>query len=171
MEISGNKIGDRGIYKLSQALQQNRTLKVVKCGDNRASADALANLLQVMATHPTLVGAQPVDDIEKAIKTKKGSKDLESLLADSDANLEQNNRQLEIDSEMEKALTPDLRMEKELRTQIGQQFGVPIERIRGTLKFPDYEARIPAVLCRLKDYLKTKNGFDVVICHFNRFFF
>ncbi|ETO09392.1 rac GTPase activating protein [Reticulomyxa filosa] len=52
----------------------------------------------------------------------------------------------------------ELRIERELRRQVGCQFGVPIERIRGTIKFPDYSSRIPQLLVRLKDCLKAKDG-------------
>ncbi|ETO05925.1 hypothetical protein RFI_31473 [Reticulomyxa filosa] len=51
-----------------------------------------------------------------------------------------------------------VRMEKELRRSVGCQFGVPIERLRGSVQYPDYESRIPQILVRLREHLKEKEG-------------
>ena len=51
------------------------------------------------------------------------------------------------------------RLEKQLRLQCGQQFGIPLELIRGTIKFIDYQSRILKILINLRNYLKGKGGF------------
>lgn len=92
----------------------------------------------------------------------KRYKALKELLNGAKNNLKNNKLQFDIDRDMMNSLGIEMRLEKELRRPCGQQFGIPIERITGTVKFPDYQARIPQILVKLKDFLKAKGGLDSI---------
>merc|ERR1712176_721611 len=77
-------------------------------------------------------------------------------------NLRGNKAQFEIDRKMMSALPRGMRLEKELRRPCGTQYGICAERIRGTVQYPDYVARIPQVLVKLKNLLEARGGFETV---------
>lgn len=162
IDISGNKIGDKGMTSLTNSLEMNRTIRLIKCSDNKCSGDVLIKYLEVLSEHTSLIDRIPFTDIDRFSKNKKYTIILKELKNKAKSNLSDNRMQCDLHREMLNALSAELRMEKELRRQCGYQFGIPVERVRGTIKFPDYESRIPQVLVRLKDYLRTKKGFETV---------
>ena len=159
IDISGNKIGDKGMVTLTNSLELNRTIRLIKCSDNKCSGEVLIKYLEILSEHTSLIDRIPFSDIDRYSKNKKYAIQLKELKNKAKSNLGDNRMQYDLHREMLNSLSPELRMEKELRRQCGFQFGIPIERVRGSVKFPDYQSRIPQLLVRLKDYLKTKGGF------------
>ncbi len=157
LDFSGNKIGDKLFIDFLAALQNNTTLRLVRCNDNKLSFEILQNYLQLLSTHPTIIDKIPMSD-----NKKKSNKKYITLRDTAKQNLRSNKQQFEIDRQMMTSLPREHRLEKELRRPCGTQYGIIIERIRGTVQYPDYICRIPQVLVKLKNLLSTRGGFQTV---------
>ena len=115
--------------------------------------------MDLLTTHPTIIDKIPADENKKSSKSNKKYSTLKDA---AKQNLKTNKQQFEIDRQMMTALPREMRLEKELRRPCGTQYGISVERIRGTVQYPDYSARIPQVLVKLKNLLEARGGFNTV---------
>eukprot|EP00487_Bulimina_marginata_P005116 TRINITY_DN22562_c0_g1_i1.p1 TRINITY_DN22562_c0_g1~~TRINITY_DN22562_c0_g1_i1.p1 ORF type:complete len:165 (-),score=6.43 TRINITY_DN22562_c0_g1_i1:82-576(-) len=136
LDFSGNKIGDKQFVEFLKALSKNCTLRLVRCNDNKLSSEMLISYLEILSNHPSMIDKLP--SIPKNDKKNKSenNKKLQSLRDTARQNLRGNKQQFEIDRQMMTALPREMRLEKELRRPCGTQYGITVERIRGTVQYP-----------------------------------
>eukprot|EP01084_Bolivina_argentea_P216491 367785_1 len=170
IDLSKNKLNDKHIGLLIKSLSYNRTfIRGIQINNNKISSQCLIEYLQVISNHRSLIAVNqsnigvniylPIQHIIKYKKIKKYSAIFTCLQNEATLNLRSNYFQYEIDNQMVRSLPIREQLEKELRLQCGQQFGVSLEYIRGTIKFSDYKSRIPKILINLRTYLKSTGGF------------
>eukprot|EP01084_Bolivina_argentea_P059716 109076_1 len=164
IDLSNNKFGDKHISLLITALSYNRTfIRALKISHNKISHHVLIEYMQLLSAHPSLIDVStcvPHEQVEKYSKMKKYAATFTRLENEASLNLRGNKFQYDIDKKMVASLSWRERAEKQLRLQCGQQFGIPLESVRGTIKFVEYNARIPRILINLRNYLKAKGGFE-----------
>ncbi|ETO14434.1 RhoGAP domain-containing protein [Reticulomyxa filosa] len=163
IDISGNKWGqynNGALWKTwLEMVSKNRNLHVIKFFGNKISTEQIYNTLEVLACHTSVFEKLPKLELKQLLqKNAKKQSEIEDLIEQVKKQFKENRIQYEMDQQMINALPIEFRVEKELRRQVGCQFGIPIERIRGTIRFPDYQSRIPQILVRLRDCLKAKDG-------------
>eukprot|EP01083_Nonionella_stella_P314263 1131504_1 len=163
LDITGNKIGDKLFTKFMNSLSKNTQLRLIRCADNKLSFEMQQSFVQLLGSHPSVIDKLPPD--HPTISKSKSSKAFKEYFALKDAakhNLRANKQQFEIDRKMLDSLPREMRLEKELRRCCGTQYGISVERIRGTVRNPDYSSRIPFILHKLKDLMEARGGFDTV---------
>ena len=122
LDISGNKIGDAQFAAFVDALRQNKTLRLVRCSDNKVGSEAVLQCLEMLSNHSSIIDKLPSDHGhfgDKKSKSSGAQQQYRELREAARQNLRGNKAMFEIDRQMMAALPRDMRLEKELRRSCG----------------------------------------------------